>query len=234
MTNIDEPATTPTEPVANTEPTPPVEPVANAQPTEPVASEDNAPIDEANPLLKPQANEDGEGKEEGKEDPAPAEPVEVSDEEFAKGITAAEGVEYSIDNETVKAMTPHLKEAGLNAEQANKIANKLAEYQYAQVKKEAEARQERMRAWKPQVEAMLRENPNAPKEWQAALESVAKLDPVLVDVIRGTELGHSPAMLELLSLAGRSLAIDGGVGTQATGRGGSSRGFANVMSNGIL
>jgi hypothetical protein len=229
---------TPITPPAGNEPpaTPPAgnEPPANTPPpsTEgnppPATGGNEPPLSESNPLLQDPPKEGNEG------DPAANNPAPMSDEDYAKNITVDEGAEYTLDDGAVKAMVPHLKEAGLNAEQSKKIANELAKYQYETMKAEAEARQARMREWKPQIEAMIRDNPNAQAEWQAALTEAAKHDPVLVDVIRSTELGHSPGMLKLLSLAGRSLVSDGGIGTQASGGGmGSGKGYAAIMSNGI-
>jgi hypothetical protein len=231
---------TPITPPAGNEPpaTPPAgnEPPANTPPSTegnppPATGGNEPPLSESNPLLQDPPKEGNEGKE---GDPAANNPAPMSDEDYAKGITVDEGAEYTLDSDAVKAMVPHLKEAGLNAEQSKKIANELAKYQYETMKAEAEARQARIREWKPQVEAMIRENPNIQAEWQAAMNEIAKYDPILVDVIRNTELGYSPGMLRALSLCGRPLVGDGGIGTQATGGGMSNgKGYAAIMSNGI-
>lgn len=232
-TNATPPAETPpATPPAETPPAKetPVTPAANEKPAETKPGEGDP--GEANPLLNPKP-EDGEKPDGEKPDGEGNEPVTISDEDFAKGITVDEGAEYAFDSDLVKEMIPHLKDAGLNPEQSKKLANELSKAQFEMVKKEAEARQTRIREWKPQIEAMVRENPAITKEWEAALAQIGKSDPVLVEVIRNTELGHSPGMLEILSLAGKALATDGGIGTQAGGSGG-RKGFASVMSNGIL
>lgn len=216
----------------STETTPPKETTPPAAEQKPAEQKEGEGI-ETNPLFsKPAEQKEGEVT---KQEEQP--PLEVSDEDFAKALTVDEGAEYAFDNDLVKEMVPHLKEAGLDTDKAKKLANVLTKAQYermqAEMQAERTARQERIKAWKPWIEQQMRENPRFSEEVNAGIDAMAKLDPVVAYLYRETEVGFSPAFLTMAALKGREMLTDGGIGTNA-GPGATKASFASTISNGLI
>lgn len=231
------PPATEQQPPPSQETTPPKEttpPPAEQKPAEQQQTKTGEQNEETNPLFNKPTEQQKEG-EAPKQETQP--PTELSDEDFAKGITVDEGAEYTFDDDLIKEMVPHLKEAGLDTAKATKLANEFTKAQYERMKAERQAeytaRQERIKTWKPWIEQQMRENPRFAEEVNAGVDAMAKLDPVVSYLYRETEVGFSPAFLTLAALKGREMLTDGGIGTNA-GPGESKAGWASTMSNGLI
>jgi hypothetical protein len=194
---------------------PPANPPAN--PPENGKAADGSSNDEANPLLKKPA----------KTEEKPAEGP--SDEDYLKAFKVNEGAKYEFDNDIMKDLVPIFKELNLSPEQSNKLANDYAAMTTARAEKDVDDRRARIEAWKPAIDRMVKDNPQLVAEANAAIEHYAKLDPVLEQLCRETELGCSPGFLALLADAGRTILSDGGTGTSAPGNSGAKT-FAQIMS----
>lgn len=147
-------------------------------------------------------------------------PTEISDEDFLKGITADDETKkaagegnFEISKEMMKNLLPSIREAGLNPEQTNKLANALAREQLSQMKA---YREEQMKDMREGNDAAFKAFPEK-RDWE--LMKVARdhfFKPTdekgnggtMLHTIATSGLGNDLEFLALLKFAGEKLATD--------------------------
>lgn len=151
-------------------------------------------------------------------DPAPAFNVE----EYIAGVKVDEGQTYEFNQDLLKEVAPVANELGINPEQLGKLANLMAQREVkdiaerqARQAKSDEERATRVAELDKQVAELNKADPQFAGNVKAAMGLDFMKGSALETLINTTELGHDPVMQQLLAMAGRTVAVDTGVGVNS-------------------
>lgn len=216
--------------------------------SEPIDPPDNGGGDDGDEGLEPDGSllggdDGGKGGDNASVDPPKDDtPTEMSDDEYVAAIKLTEdlgknedGSELTLNADVMKELTPALRAAGLNTEQASALATayyKIEQAQLKQFKEKSDAAKAEYQASIKAKRLELREQSekalNAEDLTYAkrAIDRFKTTDPVFYKQVHTSLLSDHPSFLKLCAEAGRRIADDGlpnpngvGGGAQAKTRG---------------